>query len=403
MKKLISIAIALALPPAAAQACGVCTDIALSMSAPFIAPVFCVFLLWLAASALMHGALLQNHPAPVAIFPSAKGLLRVIGTSFVAVIASWVLTAGSFFVPMALIEIVWIFSIVVRSADFAATTLQAAPPASRRFCWLFLGMQLGFVSLVAAVTPLSYHYNRSVPALISRLGSYDADVNRIVVSGLVARGEEAVEPLIEVSKSALANPQGLATDRRAIPAVYCLGKIGGEKAAAHLASVFREKVAGSQRTDYPWQRAVCFAYAQTGGARAALDIIPLYRSVKPNSADDEYWIILAALAMTCSRPGAQFVMQHMDELVARAESRDDASVLAEAVVAAFLAMGPPEALRSLPAASLSGIRGFYYLEPKTSLDRYRDACRKRYDSLDYRKLWSEHKAEVRRYWMKTLQ
>lgn len=401
MKKLLPIALALTLLPSAAHACGVCLDISLSFSAPFIGPVFCVFLAWLVMSGLLRGSLLLSRHASIEIFPSAKGLFRVFVTSLAVFIALWVISAGSFLAPMVPIEVVWLPAIIIRSIDFGARTLPAAPPASRRFCWFFLGMQLCFVALAFAVAPLGYRYSRSVAWLIPNLGSYEGNVQGVVIPGLIARGEESVEPLIEVAKAAFSSPENMEVQRRAAPAVYCLGKIGGPKASAYLASVFKEKVKFSRRDEFRWQSAICFAYARSAGARAALDLIPLYRAMKSGGyASDDAWVILAALAMTRSRPGAQFVLANLDDLLATDEIQGESAALAGAVVAAFLAMGPPEDLRNLPTARLSNIRG-YYNETLAPAYFY-DACLRRYGSLNYRKLWDKHKSEVRRYWMKTL-
>ena len=187
----------------------------------------------------------------------------------------------------------------------------------------------------------------------------------ILIPELLARGDEAVEPLIGNVEERFSREVEFGT----LAQVFCLGRIGGARAEQFLRETLRDRV----RFEHPthrsvrWEEFTCFAYAECAGERAVADLRGLYeRSADP--AKNGRWAILAALAKTGSREGALFALDHIQELFQVLDERPDsggdgaateiAQARARATAATLLAAEGPDQLRQIPVYRILRYRPF---------------------------------------------
>ena len=74
-----------------------------------------------------------------------------------------------------------------------------------------------------------------------------------------------------------------------------------------------------------WYKDVCFAYARCAGPRAVNDLVALFEKLPHDKDDDRRWVPLTALAVTGSKQGVLFVLDHMSPLLNQAETTSDGS------------------------------------------------------------------------------
>lgn len=371
-----------------ARGCGVCADQMLAVGAPYIVPVFVIFLGWLGASFVFHGPSLQEASREIKVFPSAKGALRVLGTTVIVMGVLWVLSQGSSQGPMILVLLVWIPSIVIRTLLFILNWVDYRDRTHPRLRAAFLGLQCLTLLLVVAAVPLSLAAAHTPEGLTSVLGYTVTDRND-AVRRLIAQREAAVPALINTARRGLDNPADYGNPCGL--AVHCLGWIGGAEARVFLGEVLRTKVdfQKNEMGEAEWQRAVCFAYARAAGADVARDLIALYQKCDGEVAAKERWAILVALVIGGGEAGHGFVMSHLEELLDAAESRASKvdSALAGAAVAGLLGAHRP-AYGDLPTARACDFRRIF---EKPTAGEYRDNILERIGKKDYslRALWRE--------------
>ena len=135
-----------------------------------------------------------------------------------------------------------------------------------------------------------------------------------IMPRIVANGQEAVGPLIRATNEALGNKDGYTRANTIKHATFCLGCIGGPEVEDFLSELVKQHANPSDFCDLLWYRGACFAYARCAGPRAANDLMVLYENMPHTEERDDGTFLLVALALTASKQGVAFTLEHMELL-----------------------------------------------------------------------------------------
>lgn len=179
-------------------------------------------------------------------------------------------------------------------------------------------LKLNLLALLVAVVviPSSYARARSTDGLISSLGHAPPHFPRqcrILISGLIEKGESAVDPLIEAldgefheSKYVYAN--------RVSQISYCLSQIGGGQVETVLQKVITEQVKFDEDLNWRWEAVVCCSYAECAGERAVPLLVNLHNEATGENGNLQRVVALCALARTQNLEAISVVLDDSDFL-----------------------------------------------------------------------------------------
>ena len=367
-------------------ACGGCTDLSIGLRLPFISSWCWLMLAWLLAVIVLRLA----WPAAATVLGLPRGWASVV--IGVLVVGGWIVLASSIWVgwlvPAFLILPIWIVYLMVKFAQSA----QRCPSRSKR------GPAVGFHGcwLAALLLVLAYAVVRSgsIAHLVAYLNTHSRDQAGVVVPGLIARGEEAVGPLICATEAAVGSD-----DWHALRAsLLCLARIGGPDAEGCLARIVSQ--VGADGTDWQlWHRCAFAAYAECAEARSVPTLMETYNRVR----DRDKWSVLAAWAKTRTPEALAFVFTHIDALFEGAESKlGDRARTARLTLHVLLSEPDVDALRDLPLYRHIFVFGGVRSAPGTEKASYQYFFwTSEDDSLtaaELRKIWKENANTIREQW-----
>ncbi len=228
---------------------------------------------------------------------------------------------------------------------------------------------------------------------------------------LVARGDEAVGPLILATDKALVNDDTYYRSNVIVKATYCLSRIGGPEAEEHLAQLLRQY---RDSDDFGYRHAykgVHFAYARCAGPRAVTELVRIFEEMPVDKDRDNRWIPLAALLVTGSREGVAFVLDNFEILLERMEGGMDGNErrVLQSATGCVVFGSDRQALREIPvyremelsgATSVAGPRpndyssDFFWIRSSEADLRQADEIRSE---------WEERSAMIRKRWMDLLE
>lgn len=374
-------------------ACGLCLDQTIMIKLPFAGFLPLLGVAWVVTMALIRARSSAAAGEASPLCPSRKLLARATLLGAVGYLVLWVITATSFIGSGLIIGLIWLVSVIMKTADFGLREFRRL--RGDRLAQTCFAVNVVFLALAAALIPLSHARARSTGGLVARLHYDVPEKGLIVLPALIAKGETAAAPLVGALNNALAIGEGAEKKDTVASAAYCLGKIGGAQAAACLGEVVRTQVDFKKQSgasadkdfyDQRWRRAVCFAYGEAASAQAVPDLIALYERSSDESAREQRWAILSALARTRSRAGLAFVFDHMDVLLEKARgggADSGESEVARATAAVLVAPPNPESLKTIPSGPAIGLRGLGRLagasgEPEQAWRASGDEIRKRW-------------------------
>jgi hypothetical protein len=187
---------------------------------------------------------------------------------------------------------------------------------------------------------------------------------------IVADGQKAVGPLIRATNEAIDNKDGYTRMNTMKHATFCLACIGGPEAERFLSDLVKQHANPSDFYDVKWYRGACFAYARCAGPRAANDLVVLFENMPHTEERDDRTFLLVALAVTASKYGVAFVLDHMDLLfkyVNNSGWEGNQRRVVQAVAECLVFGTDPKALTQLPVFRDMGLMGSTWLaEPRPS-------------------------------------
>jgi hypothetical protein len=240
-------------------------------------------------------------------------------------------------------------------------------------------------------------------------GHHSAMYSRIMPE-IVARGEEAVGPLIEATNEAMANDDSYTRTNVVVHGTFCLARIGGPEAEKFLAGLLKQH---RDPDDFGYRHgfeAVHFAYARCAGPRAVNDLIRVFEEMPPDADIDNRWIPLIALLTTGSREGMVFVLDHMELLLDRMAHGIDGNErrVLQAALGCLVFGADPQALKEIPvyrgvelmgATSVAEPRlkdynsEFFWIASSESL---------LHPEQEIKAAWEGNSASIRKRWMEQL-
>lgn len=257
------------------------------------------------------------------------------------------LTMGSVLLPGLVVGSLWAVYLTIRLAvDVFRVLFQNSP--HHRASVLVNG--LFFVAVLVAVVLLQTKAN-SLEHYIACLGYGDhSAMYSKLMPGIVARGKEAIGPLIEATNKAMANDDEYTRANVVVHATFCLSRIGGPEAEKFLAGLVKQH---RDPDDFGYRRgykAVHFAYARCAGPRAVNDLVRVFDEMPSDADMDDRWIPLIALLITGSKEGIEFVFDHMDILLERLEFGADGNErsVIQAALGELVFGSDPQALKEIP-------------------------------------------------------
>jgi len=347
MKPITGVAACLVLPcaPKPLLACGGCTDASILITTPWAG--FGALFLW-AWIVVILGACWCVRGAGNAGTVVRHSTLIVFGfLGSVGYVVLWFLTMGSLLLPSFLIGFVWAVYVVVRLLIDAARFFRKRTP---ELC-VRLPIHGAFLLAAAAVIAYGRAKVNTLEHQIASLRYSQPQVCSKVMPGIVARGEDAVEPLVQAARDALDNDDDYVRGNILIASTFCLAGIGGRQAEQFLAELLNERVDFADVSDRRWHKAACFSYARCAGPRAADDLVALFQRMPHRENGDDRWVPLVALAITGSREGVLFVLDHMDLLLRGLEWGGDGNErrVLQAAAEALVLGSDVRLLREIPA------------------------------------------------------
>ena len=227
-----------------------------------------------------------------------------------------------------------------------------------------------------------------------------------IMPAIVSRGSDAVEPLILAATTALNNEDLYARKNMLIGITFCLGRIGGDKAESFLAQLVKQHMDSTDWYDRRWQRSACFAYARCAGPRAMNDLVALFEKTPHTEDRDERWVPLVALAMTGSKSGVSFALDHMSILFDGMEGggNSDEMSIVQAAAERLVFGSDPQALAEIPVYREVTLMGATWLaNPRpndyTSEFYWTDASQSKIRvTSEILSTWKDRSAAIRKRW-----
>lgn len=303
-------------------ACGGCTDAVLRMTMPWTG--FGILLLWLWIITMV----VVRSPSRRSDEPNATPLVRgstlvvfaVLGS--VGYIVLVFLTVGSLMLPSLFIGFLWAVYVVLRTVADVPRFAAEREPAVRTRLVMHSVFLVFAVALIAYFQTATKTLGHCVACL--RYGHHVALFSTIMPR-IVGNGQKAVEPLIAATNEALGSSDEFRRLYTIGNASFCLGRIGGPEAEDFLSGLLKRQAIPDNYCDIRWYKQACFAYARCAGPRAVDDIVALFEKSPHTTEKDDRAFFLVALAITGSRRGVAFALDHMDLLLQQMENSSDGS------------------------------------------------------------------------------
>lgn len=302
---------------------------------------------WLVATVAVRWRLRGRdaESGPVLVGKATLWKLGILST--VGYVALAFLMMGSLLMPSLVVGLVWAVYLMIR---LIADSYRLFYRKDRRFRTTVAMHSVWMAGVLVAIGWCQVKANTleyQIAAL--RFGNHPEMYSKVMPS-IVARGEEAVDPLIGAIDSAMANGDSYRRSNTVVHATFCLSRIGGAKAAEYLANLLKQH---REPDDYGYRRgfkAVHFAYARCVGPQAVSGLIDAFEKSPVTKDRDDRWIPLVALLLTGSREGVMFVLDHFEVLLDQMQGACDgneASVL-QAATGAIVYGDTVDALRAIP-------------------------------------------------------
>jgi hypothetical protein len=390
--------LALCLVPSAATACGACVDHGVRINAPYAAPLYGLFLLWLLLAPLQRLLPWQRRLPPEARRPSRRTLRLLLALAFPGALAlSLTFFMGALLASGGIVAAVWLLFLAGslaarpwrRAADDGART------AWRRSAWL----DAGFVALALLVVWRGVSASRPTEELIALTGYPVGSVYSTVIPEIVSRGSQAVEPLIAAARRSDAG------EERQSATYFSLGRICDTRAETFLLETLRSFSRTATDPSERSARAAVFAAARCAGDRAVDDLTALHE----RSGSEDAWLALAALVHGGSRRGVLYALDNVEGLLEKARRGSPEGKIASATLTALATgKGAPD-LQRIPV-----MRRVYRVDGSPLVDRdegdlsaefYWTRANEAADTRDaeaLERLWQSSGAELRRRWEQTL-
>jgi hypothetical protein len=337
-----------------------------------------------------------------AVRGSTLAIFALLGS--VGYIALAFLTMGSVLLPSLIIGFFWALYLMRRLVGDVYGVISQRNPQLRT------PMIVHSVFFLAVLTVVAIFQTKanSLEHYISSLGyGHHQSMYSKVMPGIVARGEEAVGPLIEATNEAMANNDSYTRMNVVVHGTFCLARIGGPEAEEFLAGLLKQHRDPDDFGYHHGFRAVHFAYARCAGPRAVNDLICVFKEMPPDADIDNRWIPLIALLTTGSKEGIEFVFDHMDILLERLEFCGDGneqSVL-QAALGELVFGSDPQTLKEIPVyrdVHLSGDTSIAQPRPNDYNSEFfwtRSSKSGLHQEKEIRSEWETNEASIRQRWM----
>ena len=396
---------------ASALGCGYCTDQHIIINQPWARYGMHFLCGWFLVMVVARLVLqIARHPAANTFVRwwtlAASALLVALGFYWLRY-RLW----GSFLATSLILSFLWAVFLLVRSVIGVLRLLIGSPS---RASVMAVAIDLAFLFCAVAVVAHQQHLATTAEHCIDTLDYHVSATYEIAMPRIVEAGPRAVELLLGPANEALqrhgryAGERGrFSRSRRLLATAFCLGEIGGPQAEQWLAHVVRDHVGFEDYYCRTWQPAACYAYARCAHARAVNNLIRLYESLGPAEAQHDSRVCpLMALALTGSRRGVMFVLEHMDDLLQASAMDDSQEVIVRAVAQALVFGSDPASLENLPvhreltlAGDTSVIRRSAYAAEFYWTDASKDAIK---PIAEVQAAWNADSQGIKRRWAEVL-
>lgn len=333
--------------PGALLACGGCTDAVLLMTLPWAG--FGGWFLW-GWIVTMLGVRWRLRRCGSEITRAVArgqtlGMFALLGSA--GYVALSFLTMGSVLLPSLVIGFVWTLYLTIRLVVDLFEFIYRKDARLRIPIVINSFFALGVLTVVTCFQTKVQSLEHHVSSL--RYGHHTAMYSKIMPQ-IVARGDDAVGPLIQATNKALADDDTYYRSNVVVNATYCLSRIGGPEAEEYLVRLLNEH---RNPDDFGYRRAyegVHFAYARCAGPRAVTELIRLFKVTPTDEDGDDRWIPLLALLLTGSGQGVAYVLDNFQILLdrmARTVDGNERRVL-QAATGCVVFGDDPEALKDIP-------------------------------------------------------
>jgi hypothetical protein len=233
----------------------------------------------------------------------------------------------------------------------------------------------------------------------------------IIMPRIVAHGQEAVGALIHATNEAIGDTDDFRRMNTLKNTTFCLACIGSPEAEEFLAELLEEHANPSDFYDVRWYEGACFAYARCAGPRAVNDLVTLFEKMPRTEERDERVFLLVALAVTASKRGVAFTLDHMELLFKGMESGRNGSKMrvAQATAECLVFGTDPKALTQIPVYRDCVVAGAVWLaEPRpndyTSEFFWTESSENRLrPTREIEAAWKKDPASIRKRWADLLQ
>ncbi|MBU4273586.1 MAG: hypothetical protein KKE86_08005 [Planctomycetes bacterium] len=340
-------------------ACGGCTDSALLITTPWAGYGILFLWAWIAVMlvARRRVRVRGDDSGATVVRGSTLVVFALLGTVGYVVLAFF--SMGSLLLPSFLVGFVWVVYLVIRMLIGVVRYIRSRPPELRTS----LALDGAFLLVAAATIAYGQAKANTLDHYIASLRYGQQVVFSGVLPDIVARGEQAVGPLIQAAREALHNDDDYTRSNILSRSTFCLACIGGQEAEQFLSQLFNEHVNFVDRSNRRWHKAVCFAYARCAGPRAVDDLIAIFDKMESGEQKENRWVPLVALVVTGSKRGVSFTLDHMDILLRKMDFGGDGNEMrvAQAAAEALVYGSDPTALRELPVYRDVSLMGAIWL------------------------------------------
>jgi hypothetical protein len=373
-------AVLILLLPTQVLACGGCTDRHLGIALPWVG--FGIFFVWLwvvvmVGARLSYGASGWSTTATLVRGPTLVGFALLSSAGYFGLA---ILFNGSALLPSLLIGFIWAVYVVVRLVADGARFVAERDPKLRA------PILIHGVFLVAAIALIvrGQVMANTLEYCIGRLG-YSTVFCSNVMRKIVAKEQEAVDPLIREVQRALDDKESIVRKDIITHATFCLAYIGGPKAEKFLADLVKRH-ADPGDSDFPWYTSACLSYAHCAGPRAVDDLTALFEKTTITEHSNVRTCLLAALAITGSRRGVAFVLDHMELLLQQSGGWSEEWIV-EPVAECLVFGDDPTALTKIPICQVFRPRDAVESSEPHTIAEIASAWKK--DSTSIRNRWTQ--------------
>jgi hypothetical protein len=336
------------LSPSILLACGGCTDAVLLMRLPWAGYGILLVWLWILVMLVFRWRLRESRFD--AVVPPVRRSTLVVFAVFgsVGYVGLAMLTMGSVLLPSICIGFVWMAYIVVRIIVDASRLIHKDISGVQAP----LLIHSGFLAIGIAIIGYSQTRANTLEHCIGCLRyGHHIELFSKIMPKIVAQGDKAVGPLIRAVNAAVNDKDEFTKMNTLRNATFCLACIGGPDAEQCLSDLLKQHANPSDFYDIRWYQGACFAYARCAGPKAVEDLVALFENMPKTEKTDDRWFFVVALAMTGSKQGIAFALDHMELLFDQMESGGNGSDMrvAQTTAERLVFEISPKALTQIPA------------------------------------------------------